>query len=593
MKVRIFAMMLALALLCGALAGCSSKQEAAESPIESSAPAEAEVSSAEEAETPSIEDAGTIEEAAPDQQPDQQDEEPAVVEDEEFDVLKILEDVDTSACPIQFPLPEKETLTVWMSVPDRLMQDMEGGMEAHSSFLAFENATNVHIDWTQVTSTLAATQFNLMCVSGEYTDMIINASSMYTTGMDAAVDDEVYLPLNDYLEEYAPRYWKIVNADQDIYNSVITDNGNFVQMVGFTDKLAETENGLVIRSDFLDAVGMEAPVTYDDYYDVLTAFKTELELEQPIFIPASVAITGEYLVGGYGVAGKLYSMPMSSDPWYQVDGQIRYGAVQDEYLEFITMMNKWYSEGLFDKDFVSNNSRDSNTDLACGDEIGIFFLEGMGINSLESTAKDNPNWAIEAITDPVKEEGDIVHFNTESSWVSGGGVVLTTGCTNPELCVAWLDYWFSYDGQLAANYGIEGESYEFNEDGEPRYTELALTGNNRQVKYTNSNIPTVTYRDAVKYTYSEFRQNAPAIWGSNRDSAYSLPTNMSLTQEENEEYARIISDIHTYAEENIIKFVIGEIPLTQFEEFKDQIYSMNLDRCIEIYQTALDRYYGR
>ncbi len=590
MKLRIFSLMLVLALLCGALTGCGSKQETAET-AESAAPADESPAVSEE--VAPAQDAATADDADDSPEPaDEQEEEPAEA-DGEFDVLKILENVDTSANPIQFPLAEEETLTVWMSVPDRLMQDMEGGMEAHSSFLAFEDATNVHIDWTQVTSTLAATQFNLMCVSGEYTDMIINASSMYTTGMDAAVDDEVYLPLNDYLEEYAPRYWKIINSDEDIYNSVITDNGNFVQMVGFTDKLAETENGFVVRSDFLEAVGMDAPVTYDDYHEVLTAFKTELDIEQPIYIPASVALTGEYLVGGYGIAGKLYSMPMSSDPWYQVDGEIRYGVVQDEYLEFLTMMNQWYSEGLFDRDFVSNNSRDSDTDVACTDEVGIFFLEGMGINSLESTAKDNPNWAIEPITDPVKEEGDIVHFNTESSWVSGGGVVLTTGCENPELCVAWLDYWFSEEGQLAANYGVEGESYEFDENGDPRYTELALTGNNRQVKYTNSNIPTVNYRDAVKYTYSEFRQNAPSIWGSNRDSAYSLPTNLSLTQEENEEYARIISDIHTYAEENIIKFVIGEIPLSQFDEFRSQILSMDLERCIEIYQTALDRYYGR
>ena len=66
----------------------------------------------------------------------------------------------------------------------------------------------------------------------------------------------------------------------------------------------------------------------------------------------------------------------------------------------------------------------------------------------------------------------------------------------------------------------------------------------------------------------------------------------ALTQEENEEYARINADIHTYAEENITKFVTGEQDMSEFDAFVENLKSMNLNQVTAIKQAALDRYYG-
>ena len=39
------------------------------------------------------------------------------------------------------------------------------------------------------------------------------------------------------------------------------------------EPFAESFIGLVIRTDYLEQVGMDVPVTYDDWYNVLKAFK--------------------------------------------------------------------------------------------------------------------------------------------------------------------------------------------------------------------------------------------------------------------------------------------------------------------------------
>ena len=54
-----------------------------------------------------------------------------------------------------------------------------------------------------------------------------------------------------------------------------------------------------------------------------------------------------------------------------------------------------------------------------------------------------------------------------------------------------------------------------------------------------------------------------------------------------------MSDIQTYYEQAVPEFIMGNRPLSEFDAYVDTLNSMGLDRCIEIYQTAYDRFMGR
>ena len=595
---KLFALLLCFAMVAGLLAGCGSTATESAANAETDDASTVEASEvAQEPESATAEKVATVDtdtsEPASDVEASAEEplEEAEEEEDAVFDPIAILAEVDNSTNPIQFPLEETEELTCWMSVSDRLLQDLPGGQDEIRPFMVMEEYTNVDIVWTQVTATLAATQFQLMVAGGDYTDLMINVSSMYTTGLDAAVEDDVWIDMGPYLEEYAPNYYALINASEQANAEVMTSGGRYVAMSGFSDSPAIVDNGFVVRTDFLEETGLDVPVTYDDYYEVLTAFKN-MGIEEPFYLPSCGFFSNEYLIGGYGIAGKVSSMPMQSDPWYQVDGEVRFGAVQPEMKEYLTMLNQWYTEGLINQDFISVNTRDSDSDKSCTDELGIFFVEvGMGWATLKANEKTNPDWDLTPIAEPVLNEGDTVHFASESSLSDGGGVVISTACEKPELAVAWCDSWFSEFGQISANYGKEGESYEM-VDGNPVYTELALTGNNLNVMYSASVIPTITYRYKLADTWDEFETSSREVWTASRDDAYSYSNNAVLTTEENEEYAAIMADIHTYMEEHLTKFITGDESLDDFDEFVENIESMDLARCIELKQAALDRYLG-
>ena len=194
---RLCPLTLTAALLLGLLAGCSGAevQSSSAPPADFTPVTEAVASTAPQPEEASVPETGSVASVT------DADWDPSLPygngTEEDWDPEAIVAAVDTDANPIQFPLDEQETLSVWMSIPDMLPQDLPEGMAAHRTFMAMEELTNVKLDWTEVTTTLAATQFQLMIAGGDYTDMIFNASSMYNTGLAGAVEDDVFLPLND------------------------------------------------------------------------------------------------------------------------------------------------------------------------------------------------------------------------------------------------------------------------------------------------------------------------------------------------------------------------------------------------------------
>ena len=96
--------------------------------------------------------------------------------------------------------------------------------------------------------------------------------------------------------------------------------------------------------------------------------------------------------------------------------------------------------------------------------------------------------------------------------------------------------------------------------------------------------------DAFVQLNSAFDEQAQAMktW-SEADLSRLMPT-LSISQEEQSEITKVMDDIYTYRQECINKFVMGVEPLEKWDDAVAKIKSMGIDRAIEVYQTAYDRY---
>lgn len=511
---------------------------------------------------------------------------------------------------VTYPLVEETaTLSLWNQMGPWTSMFMDT-YDDHPCFQLAEEITNVHIDFTTASFLDATTQFQLMISAGEYTDLIDGAAEMYTTGGAGAIEDEVILELSGYVAEFAPNYSALRESDEILYKETMLDDGSMVcfQPVRDLDNYVYPGTGLMIRQDFLDAVGMDIPETYDELESVLTAFRDQLGVDIPLYLDPSGVLQDNWLAAGYDVALMTGSGMHQTMPFYQVDGAVHYGLMEEGFRDYITMMHNWYTNGLISNDFTSAlNMRDSGYgELMASDTVGVFLAANTSLNAFNEAGKAvNPDYNLVAMADLTAEAGGQTHLGNYVSHSGTGGFCITTACEDPELAAQWCDFWFSEQGILIANWGVENESYTLDENGEPHFTELMTNNPNYSLQemtglyclYISTLETTLTYDSSAVLLeqYPESASEAVEIWTSNKDGEYELPErlSMSMTAEESTSFNSYYSDIETYAAETVPKLINGTISLDQMDAVQETLVSMGINSCIELKQAALDRFNER
>jgi putative aldouronate transport system substrate-binding protein len=148
--------------------------------------------------------------------------------------------------------------------------------------------------------------------------------------------------------------------------------------------------------------------------------------------------------------------------------------------------------------------------------------------------------------------------------------------------------------------GIEGESYAL-VNGYPAYTDKVM--NHPQgwppaqslSAYTRANYNGPFPQDGryiEQYQALPEQKNALTVW-SIPESINRVVPPLTPTPEESREYAAIMTEIGTYAEEMLTKFVIGTESLSRWDAYVDTINRLGLPRALEIQNNALGRYSRR
>lgn len=498
---------------------------------------------------------------------------------------------------IAYPL-EGDDLTITMSF------DMPGGVgtrftdfNEHPVFAEMEARTGVHVEFVSSGGMGDAEALTLWAAAGTLPDLIPNAASNYPGGGEVAVADDILLDISDYLE-YAPDYNYYRTRTEADEKDSLTDSGYIVELTSFFNEDLGPSTGPMIRQDWLDALSLDTPETYDDWHDVLLAFQSAYDPDYPFLLPNTVSAQNNYFASGFGVLSyTANAQGRVTDPFYQVDGEAKFSLLEDGFLEYVTLLHDWYSEGLISQDFVTYDT-DSNgpglSGLVTSGQTGIWFGDVSQMQSYDESAGNG--FSCVAITDPVKTAGDTTHFDSDRTGLTSYSVAAT--CEAPEVVLEWVNYWFTEEGILLSNYGIEGESYTLDDTGAPQFTALMTdnpdgdTFKTCQLLYTMIMVPTVVDTSSTFSLYSDAQLEAQKIWSSNIDDAYVMPE-ITFTEEESTELSGIYSDLSTMISEQLIRFIIGDIPMSSWDSFVSDIKSMNAQRCVELYQTALDRYLSR
>jgi putative aldouronate transport system substrate-binding protein len=185
-------------------------------------------------------------------------------------------------------------------------------------------------------------------------------------------------------------------------------------------------------------------------------------------------------------------------------------------------------------------------------------------------------------------------------WRNPRATALTSSNKYPAETLKWLDSFYSPQGSIDATFGLLGESYAM-VGGKPVLLDAVMkptNGYNQEEAIARYALGPINFPYARHIEFyrqvnlvTEQQQRIQTNWKTGTRDILLPP--ITLSPDESTRYSNIMSDVRTYVDEMTVKFIVGQEPLSRYDNFVRTINSMNVSRAVEIYQAAVDRYNAR
>lgn len=580
MKRKLMPLLLALAMVATLIAGCAGSPTASNSPT-SAAPADAATTQASVA--PSASASAAVE---PAQGGDNNNGRPYNLTPVKYDSRdkQYMTGINATKLPV---VDKPTTITVWWAFKSTIMKSLDEAVWVPE----MEKRTGVHVEFQYPTVGQETDNYNLRISSNDLPDFF-NCPPAYQGGFEKAVADGVYEDLTPYYNKGEMPNFKWLRENYPDFNKDVQDDaGKILRFPDFDVISTAPWSGMWVRQDWLDSLGLQVPKTIQDWDTMLRAMKAAknvppMELNLPLWygVATNYAFVGSY-EAGYDFINK--------------DGKAEFGPILPGYKDFLTLMNKWYKDGLLDPDFATRTQEQYNAQVS-DDKVGAFGMAYGDLGQLLANGqKKDPKFALTPVLQPTATDGQTIHLHQNNARVRTDGDFMTTKPKADgidDICVKWKDYWYSQDGGDLLSYGPEGVSYKWNDDGTYSWIFPQLKNDKGQDFWTI--MPMFKVHVAGFLRNSAAYENPPGVqqcidtWAT-QPNDWLVPDNIAPTPDEATEIANIMTDINTYRDEMTLKFIMGQEPLSGFDAFVQKIQSMNIDRAIAIKQAAIDRYNAR
>ena len=421
--------------------------------------------------------------------------------------------------------------------------------------------TQVQVTWNILTEDVYNEKKNLLLASGDLPDILWN------TGLsDAEVAtysaNHTLVPLDEFFEDNCPNITRLLDARPDIRSAITSEDGHIYTLP-----------------------------SVEELHDVLLAFKEKdpSGTGRPIplsFIPGSFCANPWDLITAYG------GQADNNDHRIVIDRKVVFTAGSEQWKAGVKALSGWYQEGLVD---IESFSQDDTAYLAKGkteqESLGAFFwweaTEFVG----EEREGHYALCPVLAGADGVRRAS--VSKNQE---ISRGAFAMTRMCRYQAAVMRWVDR--MYDPVMSAQnaWGPIGVTLQYNDDGmldQLPVAEGESAGERRQ-KVAPGGPKATTAEDFLTVVLPEpraaLRQEQVtaeyAPWAANDP----FPP-VTFTNAELDDLSLIDADITSLVKQRFATWVVSGGIDAGWEGYLEDLRSTGLERLMEIYQAALDRYY--
>ena len=519
---------------------------------------------------------------------------------------------EPDSAAVEWPMLTATKTTLRVAVPDSFVPDITL-VDNLPVFQVLEERTNVRVEWEVVYPEYDTVMLTRLAAAVELPD-ILRVPRPVTNAVRFG-QDGLLVDVKQLIESEAPNLHALLyDMRPDVLGLITDPEGKIYFVPAVVYGLVEGQNSNdpvnpqlpVVRKDWVETLGMELPRTLDEFYGLLTAFKTQDPNGngQADEIPLTL-VSMEWGNLSWKLFSGSFGLHLARGDFYaDSGGNVQYEWILPEAREWVTEMNRWWQEGLFDEGLIANSGNDPRWQgLVKGGRVGATSVNLAHLpawtTALRNEDPDGTLWPLQV------PEGSAGHSVQLAGGAYYDGFAITTASDKQDLAIRWLDYFFSDEGLTLFEFGIEGDSYEVR-DGVPYYTDdfhqRALEAGNlhntlqRLGVHTPGSPTAYTHHGRMQEVGPQFlrvydQSLLDFISGLAEQAVPRHPNGVLPTSEEDSLLRELLPDIQTYTKEMMTKFFLGTEPLSAWDRYVSTIENrMGIDRVLEVKQAQYDRF---
>jgi putative aldouronate transport system substrate-binding protein len=169
-------------------------------------------------------------------------------------------------------------------------------------------------------------------------------------------------------------------------------------------------------------------------------------------------------------------------------------------------------------------------------------------------------------------------------------MAISSSSKNAEAVIKFFDFVNSAEGRLLTQYGIEGTSYTM-KDGKPKYTDEFKKNIADSISALGISTAQYLFSEPLPSMFQDRNEGtllAAGIEAAKPDTTLAAPI-LSFTQEEQDIISKNLQPIMDKTNEYMIKFIMGQEPLSNFDKYVAELKQRGLDELVKTYNTAYQR----
>lgn len=354
-----------------------------------------------------------------------------------------------------------------------------------------EKKNKVEVEWQQISADWDQKK-SAMFASGEIPDLLFSAVG----DSDFVQFPGLFEDLTPLLEKDAPNITKMFQEHPELKTLATQQDGKIYSTPKYQRFWPKTNTTMFINKQWLDKLGMSTPTTWDELYDVLTAFKTK--------DPNGNGKNDEIPMDFQGMGGAAYSAQLclgslgiqitdcGGGGYFAEDGKIKNFFEDERFKTLVLYLRKLWSAGLINKEaFTQDYSKFQSLARGEGKTAKVGFTWGW-----ETTDRFGNELADQYV--PVPQLKVSADSSSDLRWAydyntlnyGTNRVAMSAGCQNKDAAVKFVDSFYDPVVSMQVLFGGMNETDKcIKENGDGTYAILPPSDSSLDPgswKWTNS-----------------------------------------------------------------------------------------------------------